>query len=88
MRSGSTSSLLASKYLSLNPTMLSQDKATNKVEFYIARGADPKRIEAAFMDPLNRGKNIWEILDPLAPGKKKRTSNDLIDDIKSGKVTL
>lgn len=46
---------------------ISQEKAVSHIQAVLTVGGDAQKIEAAFMDPTNRGKKIWEILEPMRP---------------------
>lgn len=70
-RSGSLASHLASAYLRMNPGVISQLKATQLIDFAIARGVKADALEIAINDPArSRGFKLWEVVDPLAPDKR------------------
>jgi hypothetical protein len=71
-KSGSVSSMVASAYLRQNPGMISQEKATQQVEFYLARGMKAKEAEAAVSNPSAKGERIWDILEPITPISKEK----------------
>lgn len=68
---GSAASILASAYRNSVGKPLSQEKAITHVQAALSVGVPAQRIEQAFMDPANRGKDIWTILDPLRAGAEK-----------------
>ena len=63
--SGGTVELLASAFRTSVRTPLSQERAIAHVSAALELGVKPQEIEAAFMKPENRGRKIWDILDPF-----------------------
>ena len=59
--------MIASAYLRQNPGIISQDKATKQVDFYLARGMKAKEAEAAVSQPSAKGQHIWDIFKPITP---------------------
>ena len=63
--------MIASAYLRQNPGIISQEKATKQVDFYLARGMKATEAEAAVSKPSAKGKAIWDILKPITPIPKE-----------------
>jgi hypothetical protein len=64
--------MIASAYLRQNPGVISQEKATKHVEFYLAGGMKATEAEAAVSNPSAKGKELWHILRPLTPIPKEK----------------
>ena len=71
--------MIASAYLRQNPAVISQDKATKLVEFYLAGGMKAKEAEAAVSKPSAKGKHIWDIFKPITPIPKPIPKEEEID---------
>ena len=71
LKSGSPAAMIASAYLRQNPAVISQDKATKLVEFYLAGGMKASEAEAAVSKPSAKGKAIWDIFKPITPTPKE-----------------
>ena len=67
LKSDSKASIIASAYIRRNPGIISQDKATKQVEFYLARGMKATEAEAAVSKPSAKGKHIWDLFKPITP---------------------
>ena len=63
--------MIASAYLRQNPAVISQEKATKQVDFYLARGMKATEAEAAVSKPSAKGKAIWDIFKPITPTPKE-----------------
>ena len=71
LKSGSPAAMIASAYLRQNPAVISQEKATKLVEFYLAGGMKATEAEAAVSKPSAKGKAIWDIFKPITPTPKE-----------------
>lgn len=77
-RSGSVGDHLASTYKTSVRYPLAHVKAKEHIEAALGVGVEAQAIEAAFMDPKNKGRKIWEILDPMRPEPKKKTQAERV----------
>ena len=85
-KGSSLSARCAAMYVRENPGIISIDKATKHLEFFLAAGASPRDVEAwCGTSAKCKGRRIWE-LETLVP-KSKKTGNwlDAIAEIVGGK---
>lgn len=72
LKGGGTAENLASVYRNSVRKPISQERATTHIQAALSVGVKAQDIEAAFMDPSNRGREIWSILDPLRKAQETR----------------